>query len=724
MAKEKPEKAPGAEKIKKAPGFYKKSLTEEQLNKYLKYIEIGADKDFIQSCYIKEGDAYRVRTDLKASEVKRLKLLARAIKKNRKMAVNVLPLGIAAIVIAGLVVFFAVFANPLLEKALETGLEAIFEAKVEADNFRLSVFKFEIGLSGLAIADRDSPMKNLIQFDRMAVRLRPNAVLRGKVYVEEIRADRIRFGADRTVSGALPDKPAKVKPKRPKAEIPPLVDLKNFDAIALLNREFDKLQTPKLYGAAKDVFEASKAKWEARADAVRNRAGQLRDEARPLLALNINDFKTLDVETVSRIRTTVEQINSLVDTVQDTAGDVNGIVVSVQDDFNTAVSLVQDAKNSFTGDINHLKSYVDLSSGAAMEAVEPVIKDIMTDTALTYLSYGERALEILEKVKAIQTQLPRSSRAEKPKAQKFQGRDVVFPTRSYPRFYLGTLASDVFTPNDWHWGFELTGVSSDPDLSGVPTTLALSLEEAGDGLNRTASFNGMADFRSNAGERFDAQVSGGGFPVDISAELSKIGIGGFAGNASFRMGLSGRSDKSFAGSGAVSLAQARIIKAGNTITEAISEALGEVPSLDLGLDYKHNSSAEDEFSVSTNIGDIVMASLKKIANQYMEKALAELERALNEKLASYIDGAQVSRADLDNFIKIVRGDKEAVDGLKNALNSKKDEFEKRLKAAAEDAAKQVVDDAKAQTEQAIKDVLQGKTPGFEAPKVPSLPFKR
>jgi uncharacterized protein (TIGR03545 family) len=559
MAKEKIKKAPKAEKIKKAPGFYKKSLTEKQLNKYLKYIEIGADKNFIQSCYTKEDDAYRIRTDLKASEVKRLKFLAKAIKKNKKLAVNVLPLGIAAIVIGGLVVFFVFFANSLLEKALETGLEAIFEAKVEADNFRLSILKFEISLSGLTIADRDSPMKNLIQFDRMAVRLRPNAVLRGKIYIEEIRADSIRFGTARTVSGALPDKPAKVKPEKPKTEIPPLVDLKNFDAMALLNQEFDKLQTPKLYGTAKDAFEASKAKWEAQADAVRDRAGQLRDEAKPLLALNVNDFKTLDAETVSRIRTTVEQINTLVSTVQNTADDVNGIAVSVQDDFNTASALAQNAKDSFTGDINHLKSYVDLSSGAAMEVVEPVIKDLMTDTALTYLSYGERALEILEKVKAIQARLPKSSKAEKPKAQKFKGRDVAFPTRSYPQFYLGVLATDVLTPKDWHWGFELTGVSSDPDLSGVPTTLALSLEEAGDGLNRTGSFNGMADFRSNARERFDAQVSGGGFPVDISAGFSKIGIGGFAGNASFKMGLSGQSDKSFAGSGAVSLAQARII---------------------------------------------------------------------------------------------------------------------------------------------------------------------
>ncbi|MDR2619034.1 MAG: hypothetical protein LBC62_09205 [Treponema sp.] len=726
MAKEKRAKEPKPEKIKKAPGFYKKTLTEKKLeSRYLKYIEVPADRTFIRSCYIKQDDGYRIRTDLNEKEVKRLKLLQKAVKTNRKGPVNIVPLAAAAVLIAGLVFFFTVLLNPILEKALETGLEAVFDAKVDADRFNLSILRFEIGMDGLTIADRDSPMTNLIQFSRMDIRLKPQAALRGKVYIEEIRADAVRFGTPRTVSGALPDKPPKEKKPVEKSAVPPLVDFKNFDATALLNQEYGKLLTPKLYDAAIDAYDTAAAKWKAQADNARARIEELNTRARPLLALNINDYKTLDRETIARIQTTVAEINTLSVTVQAAADDVNGIVTGIQDDVRTAADLEQNARNAVAADLDHLKSYLDLSSGAAMEVIEPVIRDILTGSALTYLAYGERALEVLEKVKALQAQLPKSSKPPaKAEKEKFKGRDVEFPVVNYPRFFLGTLATDVLTPGNWHWGFNLQGVSSDPDLSDTPVDLVLFLEEAGDGLNRTAAFKGRADFRSGAGERFNAEVSGGGFPVDLSGDLSRAGIGGFSGNASFTLALAGLTDGSFTGAGDISLARSRLLNPSNTVAEAVSEVIAGVPSLDLGLKYEHFASAEDRFSVTTNIGNLVADALKKMAAQYVKKAEDELEKALRAKIDQYIDGRFVNKEELDALFRAARGDRAAVDQLRNMLNNKKNEFEQKLRNAAEEAVNQAKEEVKEQAEQAVKDALEGKVPSL--PSAPSLPnpFRR
>jgi len=436
----------------------------------------------------------------------------------------------------------------------------------------------------------------------------------------------------------------------------------------------------------------------------------------------VNDYKTLDPSTIEQIRTTINDANSLISTVQAAQNDVNRMVAGVQEDINSAVALEQNARNSITEDFNHLRSYLDLGSGAALEVLEPIIGSILTDTAGIYIGYGERALEALEKVKAMQAKLPKSS-PKPPKEKKFTGRDVVFPLSQYPRFFMGVLATNVLTPAAWHWAFDLRGVSSDPDLSGTPTTLALSLSEAGDGYKRSAAFNGMADFRSNARDRFNAELSGGGFPVDISAGLSQIGVGGFSGGASFKLNAAGNTGGGFLAGGNISLAQAKLTNPANTFAQAADEAIRQVSSVDLGIKYEHVVSGRDHFSVTTNFGDILKDALGKIVAQYRKQAEEALEKALREKIEQYIDGKFVSKEELDLVFRAVRGDKSAMDDLKNTLDKKKTELENKLKSAAEEAVKQVVDEAKQQVQQqgqqAIQDLRQGQTPSV--PSVPSVP---
>jgi uncharacterized protein (TIGR03545 family) len=719
MAEE--EKGERAEKTSgyKAPGFFSKQISEEKLEKkYLKYIQVPVDKTFIKSCYqpkLIQEDKLFIRTDLDKAEVKRLKELKKAIKKNKKSAINILPVGITAVLIAGIVFFFTVMANPLLQKAFEAGMELIFEGRVDADNFRISLLKFEISMNGLTIADRDAPMKNLIQFSRMRIKLKPEAVLRGKVYIEEVRADNIRFGTDRNVSGALPDKPPKAKKNTEAINIPPLVNLSNFDPMALLDQEYDKLQTPKLYSAAWEAYNEAAARWQSEREAAIARIAELQSRAEPLLKINVNDFKTLDANTIAQIRSLIDEINAMNTSVQAAQNDVNRMVSNVQGDIETARSLEQSARNAFTEDFNHLRSYLDLGSGAAAEVLEGIIMNLLTDSAASYLAYGERALEILEKVKALQEMIPKS--APKTKAEKFRGRDVVFPTRQYPKFFMGVLATDVFTPSSWHWDFDLRGVSSDPDISETLTTIALALEEAGDGLKRSAAFNGQADFRSNAAERFNAELSGGGFPVDLSASLNKVGIGGFSGGASFKLNAAGNTGGGFSGGGAISLSQAKLTNPANTFAQAADEAIRSVSSVDLGIQYDHIISGTDRFSVTTNFGDILKNALAKIVSQYIRKAQDELEKALRAKIEQYIDGKFINKEELDTLFRALRGDKGAVDDLKNTLDRKKTELENKIKSTTD----QAVDDAKQQGQQAVQDILQGNTPSPSLPSIPSIP---
>jgi uncharacterized protein (TIGR03545 family) len=706
------------EKPVKTPSVFKKPIKKKAFQrKFLKYIEHNHDKQFFTECFDLQDDKYVIRSNLTKDDVKKMKNLLTWVKKNRKGPIKVAPLLFAAVVVVAVGAFFTTFANPLLGYAMQKGLEAAFEAKSEVNNLRISLLKFRIAIGGITVANRDKPMTNLFQMGKTEIRLKPEAILRGKVYIEEIRSDTIRFGTERTVSGALPGKPPREKQKKEvvKVDTPPLVDLQNFDAMALLNQEYDKLNTPKLYDQAINAYNETLTKWQGQIEGATARVGELRNSAQPLLNLNVNSIR--DVETITR---TIQDINTMITSVQGAADDATKMVTGIETDINTARQLEQNARTAITDDINHLKSYIDLEGGAAFAAIEPFIRDILSDTAEQYLEYGLIALDVLEQLKDSAASMPKTAKPKKEVKVVFKGRDVNFPIQSYPKFYLGTLASD-FTIDTWNWAFDLRDVSSNPDLTNKPVSLNLGLTEDGGSLRRQVAFKGNADFRTNPSERFNALVNGSGFPVSLGNQLSQVGINGFKGETAFAVNMSGRTDGGFSTGGDVRISQARLVDPRGTLAEAADEAIREAGLINLGLQYNHWIGQNDEFKITTNLADLLAQALRRIAQAYLKKAMDEIERVLRERISQYIDGKFVSKEEVDALFRIARGDRAAVDTLRNSLNNKRNEFEQRVKNMANEAVQQAKTEATQQGQQAVKDVLQGNQPTIKAPAVPSLP---
>jgi uncharacterized protein (TIGR03545 family) len=678
----------------KAPGSLKKPIEKNKFEKkYAKYIEHPQDKQFFKSCFELKDSMYTIRGNLTKDDVKKLNNLLKVIKGNKKGAVKLVPIAFAAIITAAVIIFFAVFANPLLEKAMEIGLEVAFEARSDVDNLRLSLIPLRISIAGVTVANRDSPMTNLFQMGKTIISLKTQAVLRGKIYIEEIRADSLRFGTARKFSGALPAKPAKVKAEKPKSDAPPLIDLKNFDAMALLNQEFDKLNTPKLYDEAITTYNETASKWQGRVDSSSAKVKELNTVAQPLLNLNVNSIR--DVET---IRSTIQNINNAVSSVQSATSEVTEIVGGLENDINTARRMETNARNSLTADLNHLKSYIDLGSGAAFASIEPFIRDALSDTANQYLDYGIMALEVFEKLRAKSASKPKEEKPKKEKKVVFKGRDVYFPTVSYPAFYLGVLASD-FTIDAWNWAFDLRNISSDPDLTykldkNKPAiTLDFGMKEETGSQRRNVSFNGSADLRTDAKERFKAEAVGKGFSVNLEEQLSALGVDGLKGESDFSVNMAGQVDGGFSGGGNVIIKQAALVNPSGTIAEAIDIAIRQAGNINLGMQYIHKIDQNDEFKITSNIADLFARALRSTAEAYAKNAVADLEKALRQKVDQYIDGRLGSKDQVDTILKTVRGDRTAIDQMKKGLDTKKAELEQKLKSQATDAAGQAVRDA-------------------------------
>ncbi|MDR0403137.1 MAG: hypothetical protein LBH35_06060 [Treponema sp.] len=695
---------------KKVPAIFRRPYTEKRFTKrLLKFIEQPGDREFLVSVFdLNEGvytlkEAFAKPLDEQAGDeekkamagtLKRLVILAKAIKKNRQMAVKLLPLTAFAVLVTSLVIFFMIFMDPVLEGLLERGLENVFEARCDVNKFHLGLIRFRIGIESVTVANRDEPMKNLFETGRLEIRLKPQAVLRGKIYIEELRADSLRFGTPRGVSGAIPEYAAKIAARREKPPAPPLVDLSNFDAMGLLEREYDKLASPAAFQSALSAYDEARARWENQYARANAQVAELRSAVQPVLNININNIRR--AEEAAKI---VSEVNALAASVESARDEVETIVDGVQTDINTARNLERTAREALQGDIDHLKSYLDLGSGNALRALEPSIREILSDEVEQYIAYGQRALEAFEKIKALQARIPKSE--PKPKKRTFRGRNVAFPTQAYPVFYLGIMASD-FTLGGWNWGFDLRGVSSDPDLSGRPTELKLALTEQGS-YGRTTRFDGSADFRTTARQYFSAAVTGDNFPLDLRGNLSAVGIGGFSGAVGFNANFSGGRGGAAAGGGGVDIKEPQLVDPRGTIAEVISEVLTEQNSVNLALQYEHTSAGDENFSITTNIGDLISAALRRAAERYIRQAEEAVERALREKLSAYLDERWVSREDMDAIFAAARGDRNAVDQLKTSLEEKKNEAERKIRGAAEEA----INRAEEEAGRALQNVIPG-----------------
>lgn len=694
----------------KLPGIFKKPIPEKDFEKrFLRFIELNSDQEFLRSqTELKEGQ-YFFKTPTTASEAKRLKILSRAITSNRGL-VKRGPLILVLTFFAALGVFYLFFLNPLLQSSLERGLESLFGARSEVSSFNVDLFRLRIRIGDITVADRNAPMTNLFQIHRLELRLNPAAAFRGRLYIQEGRADAILFGTPRGSSGLLPGSPATSPgPSKPKNSAPPLVNWENFSAQDLLDREKDTLKSKKAYEDAAKAYADAVEKWKLRITDTEKRVTEAQHSAQSVFALDVKSLNTPSAisEALGIVRTLSSQAQGLTQELDTLNRDFTG-------DLKTATDLEKAARSSVDEDWIRLKSYVDPKSGAAMEALEPSIREILSDSAQRYVAYGQKALDLILKLKQ------KDGKSKTKAVPGPRGRDVVFPSTQYPLFTLALLHSDftVGSPTSGtRWNVELRDLSSDSDLIGEPTSLKLSVAgSSGAAVSKagadvaTASGAGadvataagagragwavdssaVADFRSNAKDRFSFHVSGRDLPFDGGSSFSALGIGGFSGTMTARVDGTGSINGSLAGEGTIRITQAQLRQPSTTLAQAVAEAVATVPSIDVALQFAQDQGQEPRISLQTNLNDMVQRIVQKAMDKYAKTTQAELETAFKNYVGAELESQLVSKEDANNLLGTLQGDRASSEKLTKSLDAKKAELENRGKALGRDTVQKAL----------------------------------
>ena len=571
-----------------------------------------------------------------------------------------------------LLVFFGF--DPVLKFALVKAGQAAAGAKVDVASLKTKWLAGTLEIRGIQVADKNEPMKNVVEFSRAAFALDVGQALRGKGVIREAALEGLRIGAPRRSSGALrrKQKPSPIEAAVQKT-VAPVEGAAVGEAVKVKSNAVGTVDATKLQGLKK--LDDAKAKSTEIQNKWKGKSAETQDIAKQAQAI-ADDLKTLGggggdpLKKVSQAAADQKKLKDLIARVDSQREEAKKDLAEVQDALKQADELRGK-------DVNGLLSAAGLPSLDSQDLTRRLLgaqTASRLSTALHWMRWArERAAAKKAAAKA-------SGAAAPPAPRRRAGVDVEFPRpHAYPQFLLedaklsGTL-EDLFLGQAMKLGGDLKGVTSNPDLYGKPATLTLSGDAAG---GAAMKLYGELD-QQNDPVGVVLKLDGSGFSL-AGATLgdAQIGAGVSAGSAKVSGELRSTGDE-WKGEVLVSASGVKLeprVALGGLADKLVADALGSMRAFQVRVGIS-GKEGDLKLAFSSNIGDVVAGAMKKaLSGQFdaQRKALqSQVDALYNAKLKgvkSHTDGtsAQVlgpldsQRAALDRQLQ---------DALKKSLGGK------------------------------------------------------
>lgn len=574
---------------------------------------------------------------------------------------------IGGLALLWLAVFF--LFDPALKFAIIKAGRAAAGAKVEIASVKSKWLRGTLEIRGAAVADKNQPMQDLVEFARAGFALDLGALLRGKGVVRQASIEGLAFGRPRAASGALPHSPPPsklelaIREKIAPAKAAALDKTAEVKAAAVGQVDAAKLQGLKKLDDAKAKAAEIQERWKGKAaetQAIAKEAQQVADE---LKALGGGGDPLKKLQQAGQAQKKLKDLIARVDAQRDQA---KKDLAEVQDALKQADELRGK-------DVNGLLSAAGLPTLDSQDLARRLLGAQTASRLATALHWMRWAREKAAAKKAAAASAP-------PAPARRAGVDVEFPrAHAYPRFLLenaalsGTLEK-IFMGEDMTLAGRLDGVTSNPDLYGKPATLELSGRAAG---GTSLKLSGRLD-QQNEPVGVVVTFDGSGFPL-AGASLGDGEIGGkiSAGRAKATGEMRSVGDEwkgeIFVQASGVML-EPKVALTG-IAGKAASDALKSLNSFHVRVGISGKES-DLKLAFASDAGDVLAGAMKKaMTGQFdaQRKALqARVDALYNEKLkgvrgqtdglsSQILDPLDSQRAGLDRQLQ---------DALKKSLGGK------------------------------------------------------
>ena len=700
-------------RAQKPPRLFRETIPSKRYErKILKRIPLVNEREYLAGLYRADGESYVREPELPKKDVAHLKRLAKAIKHNHGLFQPV-KLGLLAFVAGGVLLFLLLFLSPLLETAIERGLESAFVARSTLEGFTVRPFVPGVSFDTLVVADRNRPMRNLVEIHSARLELDLGQLVRGRVVIREFDAGELRFGTDRISSGALPDgHPAltgragtgqdaatTLRDDAGTAVQDGVEQLLSLDIQEIVDAELSRLETPGVVDEQIAGLRVQLSEAQTDITALQTGTDTLRSDASRLLSTDIRSISSVDQlvvlyessESLSRDATVLlNRVSTVSSDIAESRAQVEGAIAAVSEAVRSDTSGIQD----------RIPSAADILSGPVAAFVEPRIMAVVDP-------YRETIDTVLGAFGWLQQ---RSEDREATAGPGRSGRTVSFPSREYPRFLLERATAGAATESV-QYSAELVSLSSNPDLLEVAPTARYEQRHNG----RRAVIAAVFDSRENAPIPFD---------IDITLESQPIGF--TVPNAPFSfIGLTGSFDLT---------AEARLVEAGGeTLREelvafvrvipdtlqfssegVIVERVRSVIERAGSIDIEVHAPATGDRTVRTNLDDPIREEITAFLSEQRDAIVAtveaEVRRRLDEQLARYDEElSQLSAlyADLESYAGEARELADQVfeqrAAIENRITGLRGEVEDRVRAEAEAARREAERRAREEADAAARE---------------------
>jgi uncharacterized protein (TIGR03545 family) len=629
----------------------------------------------------------------------------------------------AVVVVALILVFNLFFLDSILKWGLVAGGELAFGARVEVARVRTKLSTLSVAISGLQVADKNAPLKNLFEVGEIRFGVEPLPLLSKKVIIDSMNVTGVRWGTARKISGALPPrKQAKITHRwqnvnSPLSKLSTAVTdqgqakLAALPAVEALRAAQEQIKGATVAGKVKPEnlpmlkeMDAMKAGYQQKAADYQTRLQQLQVQDK-LNALGpawneVSALKIQNPQDLLAAKDKFDRLNKSLQDLQTTATAVNTLKAQAEADYG--------AQQALLDKINALKNR-DLAQVGSLLKLPTFDFSSLTSSLLGPMWAGrlKQALELTAKARTYMPAGKSKGKKTQPVVQpRMHGLDVRFPAYNRPPdFWIkrvelaGSTGGPGKTGAPIDFSGTVTDVTSDPALLGSPLKADLT---GAQGARRLAVQAVLDHTREIPSDRFHVTMAGLkpdelGFPKSEYLPDFKSGSATLAA----QFALTGEQveaslDLSVAGLSVGVPAQA----------VSLDSVADLAPALWRGVDRLQVGAVAD--GTAENLALRFTSNLDKILNDRMQALIGGQLAGIQQQLRAEVDKLVAGKQ--SDLLASYAGSKDGVLGSAaqqaKALTDKIADA-KKLIQDKQDAGNQALEQQKQQGQEQLKNSLKG-----------------
>jgi uncharacterized protein (TIGR03545 family) len=648
--------------------------------------------------------------------------------------------------------YFFFFFDNHVRSGLEYVATQANGAEVNIGKIRTSFWKADLNIHNIQVTNPSAPAKNRVQIGRMTWDMSWDALLRGKIKIEDASILEIAIGAPRKRPGrVLPPPPPGSKSALDKVREQALAKAQDEfsqnvlgDIAAILGGTDPAEQLKKIEGQLKSALRLKEveAELKKKESEWRERIARL-PQAKDLdtLQTRVKAVKTSGFTSPQEVQNSLQEFDAIIKEVDAKYKDVQATAKSVGTDANGVQTTFKELEATIKQDIKDLEARLKLPKLDVQSFSKSIFGPLFLTRVREAESYMDKARQYMPPAKT-----PEEKAAyQPPKPRERQdGRNYKFGRpNSYPLFWLekATISSKAIPGADWSGDVEgsLRDVTDDPPTLRKPTFATfkgnfpkqelmgvfaeikidhITTNPVETGVIKVASFpiSGRELIRSEevtlgfekavGTTDFDVELRGGEVKINLKTifhrpgQALKLGDQDSANSANAGLGIQTASLES-APAGAASgprgflMAQAKQ----PVLDEILKGALNDIPRITLNASVAGNWS-DLRFNINSNLGSELASAFDKQIQLKINEARLKLQAYVDEQVgkekARLMNEFNKAKAQIDATIKAKEEElnkfKNSIETAKNeAINSQKKKLEAEKKKLEGEKNKAVED---------------------------------